>query len=97
MHKVHHSDWQPETNSNYSTVLSLWDRLFVSFRMRSDLKTLIFGIKEFTAPAWQSWWGMWVTPFLVPQAKPPERDLTDTAQVKKGVPENEVAATRPEP
>src|SRR5262249_8276745 len=23
MHKVHHSDWRPETDSNYSTVLSL--------------------------------------------------------------------------
>src|SRR5262249_24161181 len=27
MHKVHHSDQRPETNSNYSTVFSFWDRL----------------------------------------------------------------------
>ena len=33
MHKVHHSEWRPETDSNYSTVLSLWDRLAGSFRI----------------------------------------------------------------
>jgi sterol desaturase/sphingolipid hydroxylase (fatty acid hydroxylase superfamily) len=67
MHKVHHSDWRPETDSNYSTVLSIWDRLFGSFRMRSDPKTLVFGLGEFTDPGWQSWWGMMKTPFLDPR------------------------------
>jgi sterol desaturase/sphingolipid hydroxylase (fatty acid hydroxylase superfamily) len=54
MHKVHHSDWRPETDSNYSTVLSVWDRLFGSFRMRPDLKTLVFGLNEFQDRGWQS-------------------------------------------
>jgi sterol desaturase/sphingolipid hydroxylase (fatty acid hydroxylase superfamily) len=66
MHKVHHSDWQPETDSNYSTVLSVWDRLFLSFRMRSDSRTLVFGLTEFTAPSWQGVWGMAKTPFVNP-------------------------------
>jgi sterol desaturase/sphingolipid hydroxylase (fatty acid hydroxylase superfamily) len=66
MHKVHHSDWRPETDSNYSTVLSVWDRLFTSFRMRSDPKTLVFGLGEFTDPGWQSCWGMIRTPFVNP-------------------------------
>jgi sterol desaturase/sphingolipid hydroxylase (fatty acid hydroxylase superfamily) len=66
MHKVHHSDWQPETDSNYSTVLSLWDRLFRSLRMRFDPKTLVFGLGEFAGPRWQSWWGMMKTPFVNP-------------------------------
>jgi sterol desaturase/sphingolipid hydroxylase (fatty acid hydroxylase superfamily) len=69
MHKVHHSDRRQETDSNYSAVLSVWDRLFGSFRMRSDPKTLVFGLSEFTAPGWQSWWGMMKTPFVDP-AKP---------------------------
>jgi sterol desaturase/sphingolipid hydroxylase (fatty acid hydroxylase superfamily) len=68
MHKVHHSDWRPETDSNYSTVLSVWDRLACSFRMRSDPKTLVFGLGEFTDPGWQSWWGMMKTPFRTPSA-----------------------------
>lgn len=62
MHKVHHSNWQPETDSNYSTVLSIWDRLAGTFRLRPDPRTIVFGLKEFTEPAWQSWWGMWKTP-----------------------------------
>jgi sterol desaturase/sphingolipid hydroxylase (fatty acid hydroxylase superfamily) len=64
MHKVHHSNWRPETDSNYSTVLSVWDRLARTFRKRSDPKTLHFGLDEFTDPSWQSWWGMWKTPFV---------------------------------
>jgi sterol desaturase/sphingolipid hydroxylase (fatty acid hydroxylase superfamily) len=66
MHKVHHSDWRPETDSNYSTVLSIWDRIFGSFRMRTDPKTLMFGLDDFTDPAWQTWWGMMKTPFIPP-------------------------------
>jgi sterol desaturase/sphingolipid hydroxylase (fatty acid hydroxylase superfamily) len=62
MHKVHHSDQQPETDSNYATVLSLWDRLAGTFRMRSNPGTLVFGLKEFADPAWESWAGMWTTP-----------------------------------
>ncbi len=70
MHKVHHSDWRPETDSNFATVLSVWDRLFGSFRLRPDPRTLVFGLREFTAPAWQSWWGMMRTPFVTPAKAP---------------------------
>jgi sterol desaturase/sphingolipid hydroxylase (fatty acid hydroxylase superfamily) len=73
MHKVHHSDWQPETDSNYSTVLSVWDRLAGTFRQRSDPKTLVFGLDEFTDPGWQGWWGMMKTPFVNPGRQ--SRDL----------------------
>jgi sterol desaturase/sphingolipid hydroxylase (fatty acid hydroxylase superfamily) len=64
MHKVHHSDCQLETDSNYSTVLSIWDRLAGTFRMRSDVKTIVFGLDEFSRPSWQTCWGMWKTPFV---------------------------------
>jgi sterol desaturase/sphingolipid hydroxylase (fatty acid hydroxylase superfamily) len=64
MHKVHHSDWRPETDSNYATVLSVWDRLAGTFRMRPDPRTIVFGLEEFTDPAWQTWRGMWATPFV---------------------------------
>ncbi len=70
MHKVHHSDWRCETDSNYSTVLSVWDRLAATFRMRSDPKTLVFGLGEFTDPGWQTWWGMMKTPFVDPAKTP---------------------------
>lgn len=69
MHKVHHSDFQPETDSNYSSVLSVWDRLAGSFRMRPDLKGLTFGLRVFSVPTWQTVWGMLKTPF-VPSRSP---------------------------
>jgi sterol desaturase/sphingolipid hydroxylase (fatty acid hydroxylase superfamily) len=79
MHKVHHSDWRPETDSNYSTVLSVWDGLFGSFRVRSDPKTIVFGLKEYTDSEWQGWWGMWKTPFSDPKnipEKPPAEEAS---------------------
>lgn len=67
MHKVHHSSWRVETDSNYSTVLSIWDRLGGSFRLRNDPRTLQFGLAEFYTPQWQTVWGMLRTPFVVPR------------------------------
>ena len=63
MHKVHHSRWRPETDSNYSTVFSVWDRLARSFRMRTDPRTLQYGLDDYDEPRWQTFWGMWTTPF----------------------------------
>ncbi len=63
MHKVHHSDWRPETDSNYATILSIWDRLAGTFQFRSDSRTLVFGLPVFGEPQWQTWWGMLKTPF----------------------------------
>lgn len=44
LHKVHHSAWQPETDSNYGSLFSFWDRLFRSKRMREDLEKIRFGV-----------------------------------------------------
>jgi sterol desaturase/sphingolipid hydroxylase (fatty acid hydroxylase superfamily) len=63
VHKMHHSHERTETDSNYATVLSVWDRLAGTFQMRCDPKTLVFGLSEFTSPEWQTWSGMWKTPF----------------------------------
>lgn len=72
MHKVHHSDWQPETDSNFSTVLSIWDRMAMTFRMRTEPKTIVFGLKEFTDSSWQTWFGMWKTPFITVKRMEPQ-------------------------
>lgn len=47
MHWVHHSRERAETNSNYSSVLSLWDRLFSSYRLRERPDEIAFGLDEF--------------------------------------------------
>lgn len=73
MHKVHHSRESAETNSNYSTILSVWDRLAVSFRMRAEPKTIEFGLEDFREPDWQTIPGLWKTPF-VNRPVPPKLD-----------------------
>ena len=35
MHRLHHSDQQQETDSNYSSLFSVWDRLFYSFQAQA--------------------------------------------------------------
>lgn len=85
MHKVHHSDWRHETDSNYSTVLSVWDRVARSFRMRDDPKGIAYGLKEFTSPCWQNFAGMLKTPFIDPQAEGPERDTDPPPHTGSGM------------
>jgi sterol desaturase/sphingolipid hydroxylase (fatty acid hydroxylase superfamily) len=62
MHKVHHSDRAIETDSNYSTVLSLWDRLAGTFRIRANPRSIVFGLTQFAEPVWQTWRGILLTP-----------------------------------
>lgn len=62
MHKVHHSRWQPETDSNYSSLLSVWDRLFRSFRTSPDPASLRLGLDEFADARSQTLTGMLATP-----------------------------------
>jgi sterol desaturase/sphingolipid hydroxylase (fatty acid hydroxylase superfamily) len=48
MHHVHHSSRRAETDSNYGDVLSLWDRLFGTYRHlpEPDLKATRFGLGD---------------------------------------------------
>lgn len=62
MHKVHHSRLQPETDSNYSSLLSIWDRVFRSFRLRDNPRTIQFGLDEFAKPEDQTLPGIFKTP-----------------------------------
>lgn len=62
MHKVHHSRWQPETDSNYSSLLSIWDRLFRSFRLTENPESIRIGLDEFDTPGDQTLPGLLKTP-----------------------------------
>lgn len=61
MHKVHHSRLRVETDSNYSSVLSVWDRLFRSYRER-DRREIRFGLDNFSSKDDQSLRGLILTP-----------------------------------
>ncbi len=45
MHRIHHSDKQVETDSNYGTILSFWDRIFGTLKQGVDQEKIVFGLK----------------------------------------------------
>lgn len=53
IHRVHHSRLQAETDSNYSSVFSLWDRIARTFRLRRNNQPVNFGLDEFSAEGWE--------------------------------------------
>lgn len=69
MHKVHHSRWQPETDSNYSTIFSWWDRLLGTFRLHNPLHTIRLGLDEFDSEEDQKISGLIKTPFIKKKLK----------------------------
>ena len=50
MHRIHHSDIRRETDSNYGTIFSIWDRLFRTLTQKADSQKIYFGLKEFQDP-----------------------------------------------
>lgn len=63
MHWVHHSRKQPETDSNYSSFLSVWDRIFWSFRLRDKPEQIKLGLDGWQEQEWRSFGGMLLAPF----------------------------------
>src|SRR5262249_18593333 len=47
MHKIHHSREQIETDSNYSNICSIWDRIFGTYIATVDFTRLRYGLNGF--------------------------------------------------
>lgn len=62
MHRVHHSRWQPETDSNYSSLFSFWDRIAKTFRLNPEPESIKLGLEEFDSEEDQTVKGMLKTP-----------------------------------
>lgn len=62
MHRVHHSRWQPETDSNYSSLLSCWDRLAKTFQINPKPETIQLGLDSYDQTEDQTLKGMLKTP-----------------------------------
>ena len=45
MHKVHHSNIREEHDSNYTSLLSVWDRMFGTYRILENPKDIVYGIR----------------------------------------------------
>jgi sterol desaturase/sphingolipid hydroxylase (fatty acid hydroxylase superfamily) len=79
MHYVHHSRWQPETDSNYTSFLSVWDRLFGTFRLREKPAEIALGLAGWHEREWRQLPGMLAAPFRKAQLRegadrPPGKD-----------------------
>jgi len=48
MHRIHHSNIKRETDSNYGTIFSFWDRIFGTYQRDVQQEKIVFGLKEFT-------------------------------------------------
>ncbi|MEW4983901.1 MAG: sterol desaturase family protein [Cycloclasticus sp.] len=64
IHWLHHSHIKRETDSNYSSLLSVWDRIFGSFRLRDDPQNIRFGLGDkFDETPWDNFVGLLKQPF----------------------------------
>lgn len=63
MHKVHHSRDQKQTDSNYSNIFSLWDRVFGTYTPAVDFQSLRYGLDGFDVKERQTLPGLLKMPF----------------------------------
>lgn len=63
MHWVHHSPDRHETDSNFASVLSVWDRLFGTFRRRAPGAAVEVGLRGWADDEWRTLRGMLAAPF----------------------------------
>jgi sterol desaturase/sphingolipid hydroxylase (fatty acid hydroxylase superfamily)/rhodanese-related sulfurtransferase len=64
MHRVHHSREMIHADSNFSSMLSIWDRLFRTWQRHPNAAAIQFGIVGFDAGDRHSFPGMMRTPLL---------------------------------
>jgi sterol desaturase/sphingolipid hydroxylase (fatty acid hydroxylase superfamily) len=62
-HRVHHSSYQPETDSHYGCLFSVWDRLFGTAQ-KAQVETIRFGLDRFRGPGEQTVWRLLKMPFV---------------------------------
>lgn len=75
MHRIHHSVRREETDSNYGFHLSVWDRLFGSYRAApaDPERRMPIGLGQFRSTAEQGLWAMLKQPLRDPRRSPSPR------------------------
>jgi sterol desaturase/sphingolipid hydroxylase (fatty acid hydroxylase superfamily) len=81
-HRVHHSWYPNETNSNFGFNLSCWDRLLGTYRAqpRDGHDHMTIGLNLFRNPRWERLDHMLVQPFLGPTDSYPIHQRTENVQ-----------------
>ncbi len=62
-HKVHHERDQFYTDSNFSDIFIIWDRIFGTFKYK-PVKEMKFGLAEFDSKKRQSFFYLMISPFI---------------------------------
>ena len=63
IHKVHHEQDRHFTDSNFSDIFILWDRIFGTYKYK-PVEQIKFGLKEFEEDKKQTFWYLFKSPFL---------------------------------
>ncbi|MDE2142672.1 MAG: sterol desaturase family protein [Elusimicrobia bacterium] len=63
MHGIHHSLVQGETDSNYSTIFSIWDRLHGTNRLGVPQGDIVIGVPGYRDERELTFWGCVLLPF----------------------------------
>jgi sterol desaturase/sphingolipid hydroxylase (fatty acid hydroxylase superfamily) len=63
MHKLHHSVKPAEFSSNYSSILSVWDRIFDTWTTTEKPEDIRLGLNIYRDHWWQGYRGIMLTPF----------------------------------
>jgi sterol desaturase/sphingolipid hydroxylase (fatty acid hydroxylase superfamily) len=65
LHRVHHSQIVKETDSNFGSLLTIWDRIFGTFRYHRDALKINIGLEEYPQPL--NLWDSLAIPFRSPK------------------------------
>jgi sterol desaturase/sphingolipid hydroxylase (fatty acid hydroxylase superfamily) len=78
LHQLHHSTWQPETDTNYGNILTVWDRVFGTYLPAPATPRAGFalGLQEFPPTRAQDPFLLIASPFLAADQR---KDSTPTA------------------
>ncbi len=65
LHRIHHSTWQPETDSNFGAVFPWWDMLLGTYRStpRTPHATMPLGLADHRGPETDALWALIIAPF----------------------------------
>ena len=69
MHRIHHTPTREDTDSNYGTILTLWDWLFGTLRRRAPATVASFGVESLRDSGTLGAAGLVVLPFTLPRSR----------------------------
>jgi sterol desaturase/sphingolipid hydroxylase (fatty acid hydroxylase superfamily) len=68
MHRIHHTPTRDDTNSNYGTILTVWDWLFETLRRHSPDPVSSFGVEALRDPQSLGIKRLLILPFTLPRS-----------------------------